>query len=682
MTSAVFLDRDNTLIHNDGDLGDPDEVQLIQGTASAIASLVGLGYKIIVVTNQGGVARGKYTESDVDLVHQRINELIEDTSGVSVDRFYYCPYHPEGTRTKYRKEHPWRKPKPGMLLQAAKDLELDLVNSWMIGDAVRDVQAGFTAGVTPILLDDPSQPSHAMQAVPPKQEGQERVYSGRHVLIEAGRDYFIARNLVEAVRIVGQQRRPDSMTEARKSGRVEVAPVANRIYHHGENEDGPDIEGLDSEAQDGGAAQSEQESASLEDRDRDMPEVDESVESVASEEVEQADVKPSKKKAKRKKRASRKKGAAKKKASTKEEPSKSSEEKKTKNKSKTSKKLSSKKTASKRGSKSAAGVSPDLDQASQDDLRDDGSEDRNTSAVEMTDVVSEIESISISGQDVAQNQQADLQEQVSLKLAANDEVLSRAERSAFGGDANLKSVPRQSESTTSESVEELLVNESLPNEVVPDLPVEQVSSARDQIKPVPAELPPVAQAEAAANEVRVKPGVVVPQPIRKTSSDASRHDVRVKNPDETNVANVAVSPTAVPDAGSKANVARQLSGQQSAARVAKTQHEPEPSKQVPAPAVRRASHEPAIDRKKASQAPAESVHQTLRQILSELRNQRDSHADFNFLNVLAIILQLMAVVCLLAGLLMGANNDQLFARWIGCGVLLELMTIVVLMFRK
>ena len=69
MNAAVFLDRDNTLIDNDGDMGDPDKVHLIQGAGSAIASLRGLGYKVVVVSNQGGVARGKYTEQDVDAVH-------------------------------------------------------------------------------------------------------------------------------------------------------------------------------------------------------------------------------------------------------------------------------------------------------------------------------------------------------------------------------------------------------------------------------------------------------------------------------------------------------------------------------------------------------------------------------------------------------------------------------------
>lgn len=150
---AVFLDRDNTIIHNEGDLGDPALVRLVRGAAHAIGSLQHLGFHIIVVTNQGGVARGAFTEDDVQKVHQRIADLIHEVSGAAIDRFYYCPYHPDGTIPEYTREHPWRKPQPGMLLQAAADLHLDLEQSWMVGDQPRDIVAGQAAGVQTILLD-------------------------------------------------------------------------------------------------------------------------------------------------------------------------------------------------------------------------------------------------------------------------------------------------------------------------------------------------------------------------------------------------------------------------------------------------------------------------------------------------------------------------------------------------
>ena len=112
---AVFLDRDNTLIQNDGDLGDPDAVELITGVPLAIASLCGLGYRVVVVTNQGGVARGAYTEEDVEAVHERISALVQDrANGARIDAFYACPFHPEGTVKAYARDHENRKPRPGM----------------------------------------------------------------------------------------------------------------------------------------------------------------------------------------------------------------------------------------------------------------------------------------------------------------------------------------------------------------------------------------------------------------------------------------------------------------------------------------------------------------------------------------------------------------------------------------
>lgn len=197
MNAAVFLDRDNTIIHNDGDLGDPKEVRLIQGAASAIASLRGLGYLIVVVTNQGGVARGKYGVEDVDKVHEKITQLVFDNAGAKIDRFYFCPYHPQGTVEKYTREHPWRKPQPGMLLQAAKDLHIDIEQSWMIGDALRDVEAGAAAGVRTILIKPDAQTLPPLKA---KEHG-----AGD----EQVRPDFVAASLIEATRVIAQQRRPD-----------------------------------------------------------------------------------------------------------------------------------------------------------------------------------------------------------------------------------------------------------------------------------------------------------------------------------------------------------------------------------------------------------------------------------------------------------------------------------------
>ncbi len=154
MDPVVFLDRDNTLIANDGDLGDPARVQLLDGVPEGLRRLREAGYRLVVVTNQGGVARGRYAEEDVDRVHREIAGLVDQAAGRRglIDRFYYCPYHPDATLPEYRREHPWRKPQPGMLLQAARDLGLDLPASWMIGDQPRDVSAGRAAGCRTVLI--------------------------------------------------------------------------------------------------------------------------------------------------------------------------------------------------------------------------------------------------------------------------------------------------------------------------------------------------------------------------------------------------------------------------------------------------------------------------------------------------------------------------------------------------
>ncbi len=172
--AAVFLDRDNTLIANEGDLGDPEQVRLIDGVAPALGRLHDAGYRLIVVSNQGGVARGKFSEEDVDAVNQRIAELIGDMVERHdlIERFYYCPFHPQGTVEHYRRDHPWRKPNPGMLLQAGQDMALDLGRSWLIGDQARDITAGQAAGCRTILVSNDgkrisqAKPSAAVETFP------------------------------------------------------------------------------------------------------------------------------------------------------------------------------------------------------------------------------------------------------------------------------------------------------------------------------------------------------------------------------------------------------------------------------------------------------------------------------------------------------------------------------------
>ena len=178
---AVFIDRDNTLIEDPGYISKPEQVHLFPDAAPALVQLHQAGYQIVIVTNQSGIARGLLDEEQLDAIHGRLRELLRE-QGASFDAVYFCPYldSPDATVAKYRKASPQRKPEPGMLLQAAHDLELDLERCWMIGDAAHDIQAGCRAGCRTILLARNGTADDARRA---------------------GSDYMVA-SLLEAVQMV------------------------------------------------------------------------------------------------------------------------------------------------------------------------------------------------------------------------------------------------------------------------------------------------------------------------------------------------------------------------------------------------------------------------------------------------------------------------------------------------
>ncbi|MGP1273132.1 MAG: D-glycero-alpha-D-manno-heptose-1,7-bisphosphate 7-phosphatase [Phycisphaerales bacterium] len=163
MLPAVFLDRDETLIANEtlpppndpppgwrpGDLYDPARVELLPGALEACRRLRSAGFVLVIVTNQGCVARGSATLAQVGAVNARVRELLRSEDGSPlIDAVYFVPYHPEGSVPGFAREHPWRKPGGGMIRQAAQDLGLDLSRSWLIGDAERDREAGVHAGIS------------------------------------------------------------------------------------------------------------------------------------------------------------------------------------------------------------------------------------------------------------------------------------------------------------------------------------------------------------------------------------------------------------------------------------------------------------------------------------------------------------------------------------------------------
>jgi D-glycero-D-manno-heptose 1,7-bisphosphate phosphatase len=143
---AVFLDRDGTLIQERDYLADPEGVTLLPGVPEALQLLAGAGFALVVVTNQSGIARGLYTLDDYHAVAHRLDEELHRT-GVELDATYFCPHHPDLTGPCE-----CRKPNTGMYVQAARELGLDLSDSYFVGDRQKDVLPAVTLGGTGILV--------------------------------------------------------------------------------------------------------------------------------------------------------------------------------------------------------------------------------------------------------------------------------------------------------------------------------------------------------------------------------------------------------------------------------------------------------------------------------------------------------------------------------------------------
>ncbi len=150
---AIFLDKDGTLIEDIPYNADPQRVRPMSGALEALRRLQGAGYRLIVVSNQSGVARGFFPEGALEAVEERLRAILLE-GGVTLAGFYYCPHHPQGSLPEYAVDCTCRKPKPGMLLRAAQEHDIDLQASWMIGDILDDIQAGKSAGCKAILISN------------------------------------------------------------------------------------------------------------------------------------------------------------------------------------------------------------------------------------------------------------------------------------------------------------------------------------------------------------------------------------------------------------------------------------------------------------------------------------------------------------------------------------------------
>jgi len=148
---AVFLDRDGTIVEDKGYITVPDMLALLPGVAKAIVSLREAGWKVFVVTNQAGVAKGLITEDELGMINLQLLAMLS-VEGAALDGIYWCPHHPDGTVPEFALECGCRKPRAGLLELAAREHGLDLSRCVMIGDALRDMEAGKAAGVATVLV--------------------------------------------------------------------------------------------------------------------------------------------------------------------------------------------------------------------------------------------------------------------------------------------------------------------------------------------------------------------------------------------------------------------------------------------------------------------------------------------------------------------------------------------------
>jgi D-glycero-D-manno-heptose 1,7-bisphosphate phosphatase len=153
MEKAIFLDKDGTLLEDVPYNVDPTRIKLMPGAVEGLQKFYQAGYRLVVISNQSGVAKGYFPEATLLGVRTKLEALLAEI-GVSLSGFYYCPHFPGAKIAKYARDCICRKPAPGLILQAARSLKLDLSRSWFIGDILNDVEAGNRAGCRTVLLDN------------------------------------------------------------------------------------------------------------------------------------------------------------------------------------------------------------------------------------------------------------------------------------------------------------------------------------------------------------------------------------------------------------------------------------------------------------------------------------------------------------------------------------------------
>jgi len=218
---AIFLDRDDTLIDDPGYISHPDQVRLLEGVPEALNGFHKMGYKLVVVTNQSGIARGIFTEDTLKTIHARFEELLAEKSSY-VDRIYYCPYHVHGVVDEYCEPSDNRKPNPGMLLQAAKEMDIDPSVSWCIGNSLSDVEAGQRAGCHTILIDQMSPTGRAQ----PGQVRPDHVAVNLREAVNMVKQFEAAEKHHTPAPMAASLQEPEPDLEVQRPDDVEPAPVA------------------------------------------------------------------------------------------------------------------------------------------------------------------------------------------------------------------------------------------------------------------------------------------------------------------------------------------------------------------------------------------------------------------------------------------------------------------------
>lgn len=214
---ALFLDRDGTLVQPRHYPTRPEELLVFEGVPDLLHDFQVAGWRIVIVTNQSGVARGYLTEGELLYMHSM---LAADMArhGVRLDEIYYCPHHPAGTVRPFNVECSCRKPRPGMLLRAARELDIDLAHSWFVGDILDDIEAGHRAGCRAVLVDLGTEALPTTSLRTPEAVGRSTVHALRIIAEIEGiglpveRDYRPARWELE-MHELGRGRRPAQRSE-------------------------------------------------------------------------------------------------------------------------------------------------------------------------------------------------------------------------------------------------------------------------------------------------------------------------------------------------------------------------------------------------------------------------------------------------------------------------------------